>query len=139
MRFLDPVVLPALGLVDESRGPAGDRVRHAIGLSTHLYHLVVPPGSQLSEHHAGHAGAGLAMDDLAEARDLETIRAHARGREALVDELEGALQAGLPRAAGLLARAIAPGDTEVGRLAEASPPDARALRRALLAAVRGPA
>lgn len=138
MRFLDPVVLPQLGMIDESSGPAFDRVRRVVGLSTHLYHLVVQPGSQLTDHHAGHAGAGLAMDHLAEARDFETMRAQARGSEALVDELEGATRAGLVRAQALLASAIAPGDEDVARLASApQPPDPAVLRRAVLAAVRG--
>lgn len=138
LRFLDPVVLPQLGMIDETGGPAFDRVRRVVGLSTHLYHLVVRPGSQLTDHHAGHAGAGLAMDHLAEARDFETIRAHARGAEALVDELEGATRAGLVRAQSLLAAAIAPSDAEVARLTGAStPPDPDVLRRAVLAAVRG--
>ena len=140
LRFLDPVVLPQLGMIDESRGPAFERVRRVVGLSTHLYHLVVQPGSTLTDHHAGHAGAGLAMDHLAEARDFETMRAHARGREALVDELEGATRAGLVRAQGLLATAIAPHDDEVRRLADApTPPEPPALRRAVLAAVRADA
>jgi hypothetical protein len=138
LRFLDPVVLPSLGLIDESAGPAFAQVRRAVGLSTHLYHLVVQPGSELTPHHAGHAGAGLAMDHLAEARDLESIRAAARGREALVDELEGAARAELPMAQALLARAIAPDDAGVRELVDApAPPDPRTLRRALLAAVRG--
>jgi hypothetical protein len=137
LRFLDPVVLPALGMIDESAGPAMGQVRRVIGLATHLYHLAVQPGSQLTDHHAGHAGAGLAMDHLAEARDLESIRAVARGREALVDELEGATRAALPRAQALLAREIAPDDDEVRRLTgERTPPDPTELRRALLAAVR---
>lgn len=138
LRFLDPVVLPPLGMIDEADGPAFAAVRHAVGLSTHLYHLVVRPGSELTRHHAGHAGAGLAMDHLAESRDLESLRAAARGREALVDELEGATRASLPRAQALLARAIAPDAPEVRDLVDrAEPPDPRLLRRALLAAVRG--
>ena len=140
LRFLDPVVLPQLGMIDESTGPAFEQVRRVVGLTTHHYHLVVQPGSQLTDHHAGHAGAGLAMDHLAEARDFETIRAHARGREALVDELEGAVRAGLVRAQSLLAREIAPRDDEVARLTGApTPPPATDLRKAVLAAVRGAA
>jgi len=137
LRFLDPVVLPQLGMIDESRAPALEQVRRVIGLATHHYHLVVQPGSQLTDHHAGHAGAGLAMDHLSEARDFETIRAHAQGHERLVDELEGATRAGLVRAQSLLAAAIAPRDDEVQRLAAAPvAPEPGVLRRALLAAVR---
>lgn len=135
LRFFDPVVLPALGLIDESAGPAGERVRRALGLSTHLYHLIVQPGSQLTEHHAGHAGAGLANAHAAEARDFEEIRAHARGREGWVDELEGAALAGLARAQVLLAKEIAPWDPAVRDLDERRPPGD--VRKALLAAVKG--
>lgn len=139
VRFLDPVVLPQLGMIDESTGPAFDRVRRVVGVATHHYHLVVRPGSQLTDHHAGHAGAGLAMDHLAEARDFETIRAHARGAEHLVDELEGAVRAGLVRAQALLAREIAPRDDEIARLVAAGvPPDPATLRTAVLRAVRPP-
>ena len=74
---------------------------------------MVQPGTELTPHHAGHAGAGLAMDHAAAARDLESIRAAARGREALVDELEGATTGRPVRAQALLAREIAPGDPAV--------------------------
>jgi hypothetical protein len=137
LRFYDPVVLPALGLIDERQGPAGDRVRNALGISTYLYHLVVQPGGQLTAHHAGHAGAGLANAHNAEARDFEAIRAHAPGRERLVDEMEGAAVAGLRRAQALLASEIVPWNEEIGRLASAPDADPAEVRRALLAAVRG--
>lgn len=137
LRFFDPVVLPALGVIDESAGPASAQVRRVLGIATHLYHLIVQPGGQLTTHHAGHAGAGLAAEHVAAARDFEAIRAHARGAEALVDEMEGAAQAGLVRAQALLAAAIAPRDEGVEALARAGAPDPTDLRRALLAAVRG--
>jgi hypothetical protein len=136
LRFYDPVVLPALGMIDESAGPASARVRRALGVSTYLYHLIVQPGSELTGHHAGHAGAGLAMSHVADARDFEAIRAHARGREALVDEMEGAALAGLARAQALLAREVAPHDAAVVALAASSSPDPIDVRRALLEAVR---
>ncbi len=137
VRFYDPVVLPALGLIDEGQGPAGDRVRRALGLATYLYHLVVQPGGQLTDHHATHAGAGLANAHGAAARDFEAIRAHAGGRERLVDEMEGAAIAGLGRAQVLLASEIVPWDETVQRLA-AAPTAAAAdvVRRAVLEAVR---
>ncbi len=137
VRFYDPVVLPELGLIDEGAAGAGVRVRRALGLATHLYHLVVRPGAELGSHHAGHAGAGLANAHVAAARDFEAIRAHARGREGLVDEMEGAARAGLVRAQALLAREIVPWDAAVAALAAEGRPDPNALRRALLAAVRG--
>jgi hypothetical protein len=137
LRFYDPVVLPALGVIDEHTAPAGDRVRRSVGITTHLYHLIVQPGSQLTGHHAGHAGAGLANAHAAEARDFEAIRARARGQESLVEEMEGAALAGLMRAQALLAREIAPDDEQVQALVAGSDPDPAALRRAVLDALRG--
>jgi len=139
LRFFDPVVLPVLGLVAEIDGPAPEEVRRVLGVGTYLYHLVVEPGSQLTPHHATHAGTGLASAHAGAARDLEAIRAHARGRQELVDELAGATTAGLVRAQALLARAIAPGDESVAAAAGAARPEPAALRAALLAALRGPA
>jgi hypothetical protein len=135
LRFFDPVVLPPLGLIDERAGPAGELVRRALGITTHLYHLIVQPGSQLTSHHAGHAGAGLANSHIAEARDFDAIRAHAKGLESLVDEMEGAALSGLARAQALLAREIAPWDTDLQTMATTRP-DPVALRKTLLAAVR---
>ncbi len=137
LRFYDPVVTPALGLLDERDGPAYAEVKHALGVTTTAYHVVAQPGSGLTPHHAGHVGSGLAAGHTAAARDFETIRARIRGREGLVDELAGAAAAGLPRAQALLARAIAPRDEAVGALAEEPAPDPDAVRRALLAAVGG--
>jgi hypothetical protein len=138
LRFYDPVVLPALGMIDESAGPAGDRVRRALGISTYLYHLIVQPGSQLTGHHAGHAGSGLANAHIAESRDYEEIRANAGSRIGLVDEMEGAARAGLPRAQALLAAQIAPGDETIAALAAEAMPDPGTVRRLLLEALRGP-
>lgn len=136
LRFYDPVVLPQLGLIDESAGPAGDRVRRALGVSTHLYHLIVQPGAQLTEHHAGHAGSGLANAHMAEARDFELIRNNAPGLEDLVEEMAGASLAGLPRAQALLAREIAGNEGTIEELAADPHPDPTEVRRALLAALR---
>lgn len=140
VRFFDPVVLPPLGLIDETeQRPASAEVRRVLGISTHLYHLIVQPGGTLTTHHAGHAGAGLAMDHVADARDFEAIRAHAPGREGLVDEFEGAARAGLHRAQALLAREIAGDDPTVAEVARQPTSDPAALRRAVLAAVRSAA
>jgi hypothetical protein len=139
LRFFDPVVLPELGLVDESAGPRPGEVRAVLGVRTEVYHLVVPPGGTLTAHHAAHAGTGLANGHAAAARDYQAIRARIApadtGRAALVGELAGAERAGLVHAAGLLAVAIAPGDLGVAATAAADPPDLAALRRALLAAL----
>lgn len=131
VRFYDPVVLPPLGMINEQNGPAGDQVRRALGITNYLYHLIVQPGAGLTGHHAGHAGAGLANSHIAEARDFAAIRAHAQGRESLVDEMEGAALAGLKRSQRLLAKEIVPW---VELPAEASDSD---VRRAVLEALRG--
>lgn len=135
--FYDPVVLPALGLLTESDGPAFEEVRSILGVRTCLYHLTVTPPAELGEHHAAHTGTGLANSHAAEAREFEAIRNAVPGRERLVEELEGAARAGLVRAQALLARAIAPGDPAVEALAAAERPDPAGLRRAVLRAVRG--
>jgi hypothetical protein len=137
VRFFDPVVLPALGLIDETAGPAVAEVRRTLGISTVLYHLTASPGTTFNQHNAAHVGTGLASGDSAAARDFETIRQRARGREQLVDELAGAALAGLPRAQALLAAAIAPRDPAVAALAQQDAPDPGEIRKALLASVGG--
>ena len=137
LRFFDPVVIPALGLLDESGGPAFDEVRHALGIGTVVYHFVAEPGAGLSAHQASHVGTGLANGDSAVARDFETIRSRVRGREPLVDEMAGAARAGLVQAQLLLARAIAPRDAVLAELATQAAPGADEIRKALLASVGG--
>ena len=142
VRFYDPVVVPALGLIDESEGPASEKVRGALGIATVVYHVVTQPGSGLSPHHAGHVGSGLASAHSAATRDFERLRDRARGREALVDEMEGAAVAGLARAQILLARAIRPHDASVGEAVDASlrpgaTPDPDGVRKVLLKAFTG--
>jgi hypothetical protein len=139
LRFFDPVVLPVLGLVAEASGPDPEEVRRVLGIRTYLYHLVVEPGSELTPHHATHAGTGLASAHATAARDLEAIRAHAPGRQQLVDELAGAAVAGLVRAQALLAHEIAPDDEGVAAAAAVPSPEPDALRAALLRALRAPA
>lgn len=140
LHFFDPVVVPALGLIDESEGPAFAAARDAIGIRTYLYHLTLKPPADLDPHHAGHTGAGLAGAHVAEARDFETIR-RAVGPDLapLAAELEGAAIAHLDRASGLIARTLVPGDPAVEEAAgdgRTGPPDREALRRAVLHAVR---
>jgi len=139
VRFFDPVVLPALGLVDETaEAPAFAEVRRLLGVATVLYHRTASPGSTFSPHNAAHVGTGLASGHTAAARDFEAIRERARGREDLVDELAGAAAAGLRRAQALLAAAIAPRDAVLAELAAADPaPDPDQVRGALLASVGG--
>jgi hypothetical protein len=100
LRFYDPVVVPSLALLDESVAPAFEEVRHVLGIGTVTYHVVAQPGSG---QQASHVGTGLADGHSATARDVETIRARSRGREALVDEFAGAALAGLRGAQALLA------------------------------------
>lgn len=135
LRFLDPVVLPALGTAEGGERPDPGSVRRVIGIGAHHYHLVVRPGSDLTAHHATHAGTGLANAHLAAARDYESIRALASADPGLVDELASADAAGLTRAHGLLARALAPWSRKVEE--SASSGDRREVRRVLLTALRG--
>ncbi len=134
LRFFDPVVVPALGLIDESQGADYDEVRRALGIRTVVYHLAVPPGGTLTAHHALHAGTGLAHAHAAAARDFDALRAHAPGRESLVDEMQGASVAGLPRAQVALAMAIAPGLTGMSIDPPTDPED---VRRGLIQHLRG--
>ena len=133
LRFFDPVITPALGLIDEASGPDYDEVRRALGIRTVVYHLAVPPGGSLTSHHALHAGTGLAHSHAAAARDFDALRAHAPGRESLVDEMQGAGIAGLARAQALLAQAIAPG---IDGITIDPPTDPVETRRALLQHLR---
>ena len=137
VRFFNPVVLPELSLIDESEGPAFGEVRHALGVSTVVYHFVASPGSGLSAHNAAHVGTGLAGGHSAAARDFETIRSRVRGREELVDEMAGAAAAGLIRAHAMLAAALMPRNAALSALAAEARPDPDAVRRELLAAVGG--
>jgi hypothetical protein len=136
LRFYDPVVAPGLGLIDESAGADYDEVRRVLGIRTVVYHLAVPPGGSLTAHHALHAGTGLAHSHAAAARDFDALRAHAPGREVLVDEMQGASVAGLGRAQVLLAQAIAPALTG---LSVDPPTDPAEARRALLECLRATA
>lgn len=134
VRFFDPVIVPSLGLIDESDGPDYDEVRRALGIRTVVYHLAVPPGSSLTPHHALHAGTGLAHSHASAARDFDALRAHAPGKEALVDELQGASIAGLARAQVALACAIAP---DLTGITMDPPTDPQEVRRSLLEHLRG--
>jgi len=137
LRFFDPVVLPELGLIDETDGPAFGAVRHALGIGTVVYHFVASPGSGLSAHAAAHVGTGLAGGHSAAARDFETIRSRLRGREELVDEMAGAAAAGLVRAHALLAAVLAPRSPALAAFAQEARPDPEQVRRELLTAVGG--
>jgi hypothetical protein len=143
LRFYDPVVLPGLGLLDERDGARPEQVRRLLGIGTVLYHLVVQPGAQLTGHHAAHLGAGLAGSHATVFRGLATLRDRFGSRQLLVDELAGAIRAGLPAAAGLLAAALVPSDPDIVAAARSatagSPGDPADLVGALLAATGPPA
>lgn len=134
LRFLDPVVLPSLGTAETGERPDPGSVRRVVGIGGHHYHLVVRPGSDLTAHHATHAGTGLANAHLAAARDYEAIRSRATD-QGLVDELAAADRAGMTRAHGLLACALAPWSEPLK--AAIGTGNRREVRRALLAALRG--
>jgi hypothetical protein len=60
VRFYDPVVLPRLAVI----GEGGEAVREALGVRNWLYHLVLEPGCQLTEHRAAHAGTALVTSHI---------------------------------------------------------------------------
>ncbi len=64
VRFLDPVVLPALGLLDDAGPTGGQEILETLGVSSVLYHLTSTILGALSPHQATHAGAGLANAHL---------------------------------------------------------------------------
>ena len=136
LRFFDPVVVPALGLIDESDAAQPDRVRDVLGVRTVVYHLSVPPGGGLTAHHAMHAGTGLAHTHAAAVRDYDTIANEAPSAADLVQEMRGADIAGLPRAVLLLAREIAPDSEDLAAMSLAEP-EPSTIRRTLLASLRG--
>jgi hypothetical protein len=136
LRFFDPVIVPALGLIDESTEPRPELVREVLGVRTVAYHLSVPPGGGLSAHHALHAGTGLAHAHAAAHRDFDTIAALATSDAGLVAEMRGAFVAGLTAAQLLLARAIAPASTALAAM-DVHDVDPVAVRRALLGDLRG--
>lgn len=135
LRFFDPVVVPALGMIDESDGARPDLVRDVLGVRTVVYHLSVPPGGGLTGHHAMHAGTGLAHTHASAVRDYDTIAGEAPSATDLVQEMRGADVAGLPRAVLLLARAIAPDSPDLAAMS-LSDADPSAIRRALVTTLR---
>lgn len=146
LRFYDPSIIPALASIDETAGPDLAAVRRALGLSTYLYHFTVPPGSDLTAHHAMHAGVGLAHAHAAAESQFRTMRELAAGRERLVDEFHGAFIAGLPTAQALLAAQLAPQCATVRAISDSASSEAgtqpgaidtEALRKAVIADLRG--
>jgi hypothetical protein len=135
LRFFDPVIIPGLGLVDESREPQPDQIRDLLGLSGVVYHLTVPPGGGLSAHHALHAGTGLAHSHATASRDYDTLSNLLPRQASAIAEMRAAEASGLVVAVTLLAQHISGGDDDLRELipGDASAPDAR---RALLSWTR---
>jgi hypothetical protein len=129
--FYDPTVLPQL-----AAGTSPDELRHALGVTTVLYHLALPFPVELHPHHAAHAGTGLAAAHARAARLVDDLRRALPDRAALVDELAGAVRAGLRRAEALLASELFPDDPDLAALARQPDPDPAAVRDALAAAAR---
>jgi len=139
LRFFDPVIVPALGLVDESEGPQAGEVRRVLGVPDVVYHLSVSPGGALTPHHAQHAGTGLANQHAALFRDHDAIRAHAGSRVALAEEYAVAERLGLHEATRMLAQRLAPHDPAVAAACADTGAGDDDVRHALLAALRTPA
>lgn len=132
VRFFDPSILPALGLVPAGEG-AVTGVREVLGIDDVVYHLSIAPGGGLSEHHAQHAGVALANQHATAEREGQSLRAAWPGQAALVDEFLVVTRLGLPRLAGLLAQHIAGSRLTPEDLAG----DLPSLRQALLRIGRG--
>lgn len=106
LRFYDPSILPALGVLDEDTPEA---VRAALGVADTIYHLTVAGGGGLTPHHAQHSGVALANLHAGSIRDLERVRRAFPQRAALVEELAACVHLGLHRAASLLASELSSG------------------------------
>ena len=132
-RFYDPLILPALGQIDESDNAEPASVRRVLGASTVLYHLVLPPGSGLTAHHAMHAGTGLANSHMTRERDYERIAQAYANHPSVVDDMRNADDCGLEVAVTALAQVLL---AERGVVLPIEGTSADAARHALLDAVR---
>lgn len=106
VRFYDPSVLPALGLL---AGDSPDDVRRVLGVTDAVYHLTVGVGGGLSGHHAQHSGVALANQHAKAGRDLERIRRALPRQARTVDELAACVRNGFDRASALLAADLTSG------------------------------
>lgn len=106
LRFYDPSVLPALGLLaDDSPGD----VRRTLGIAATVYHLTVDIGGGLDGHNALHSGVALANQHTQVLRDLDRLRRALPHLVADVDELADCARLGLDRAGALLAAELTGG------------------------------
>lgn len=124
VRFYDPSVLPALGLLAEDKP---EDVRRVLGIKDTVYHLAVAAGGGLSGHHAQHSGVGLANQHTSTVRDLERVRRAFPSDEDLVNELGACVRLGLDRACALLA-----GELTFGRVRPAAGTPAASCLKAVL-------
>lgn len=106
LRFYDPSLLPALGLLADDSPLA---VRQALGIADTVYHLTVALGGGLESHDALHSGVALAHQHQRAARDVERLRRALPRQVPTVDELADCTRLGLDRAAGLLAADLTAG------------------------------
>ena len=132
LRFFDPSVLPALGLLPDDGPDAAAQVRRVLGLGDVAYHLRVDVGGGLGGHHAQHSGVALANQHAGTVRDVERLRQALPRHTALVDELATCVRLELDRSAALLAA-----DLTGGRLTPTAGTSAAACLRAVLVEVRG--
>lgn len=137
LRFFDQIIVPQLGLIDERENAEPLQVRHALGIHTVLYHLSVPPGRDLTPHHAQHAGAGLAHSHAAVERDFATMAALVPTRDPLLNEMHMAHSNNLPMAHFLLARHLLARHLPKTDDMTADPMDFTEVRRQTLSALRG--
>lgn len=113
--FLDPSVLPGLGLVDDEDVLA---VRRLLGTPDVVYHLAVTVGGTLSTHHAQHSAVALANLHTSTTRDADRLR-QSLPHHPEVEELISCARLGLDRAATLLAAQLTAG--RVGAAQEGAP------------------
>ncbi|WP_459969110.1 hypothetical protein [Nocardioides pyridinolyticus] len=117
LRFYDPSVVPALGLLVDDRA---EEVRRVLGIGDTLYHLSVDVGGGLGVHHAQHSGVALANQHTKQFRDLERVRRALPQREQSIDELGVCVRNGLARAAALLAADLSSGRLDAGSAGSAA-------------------
>lgn len=130
VHFLDPSVLPALGLFEDDNPAA---VRRELGIDDIVYHLVVTAGGSPSTHHAQHSAVALANQHTALSRDADHLRRALPRQGDLVEELITCARLGLDRAAVLLA-----GELTSGRVPATDHGDAHSSLRSVLTDVARP-
>lgn len=108
VRFFDPSVLPALGVLSR---PEDERaqVRRSLGIVDVVYHLQLSAGGGLSGHHAQHSGVALANQHAQLLRDVDRLRNALPRQTDLVDELATCARLGLDRSAALVSAELTSG------------------------------